>query len=393
MNAFKWDFKKGKNTTNSTITGADTNILLILGLEPGDSNNYTCIPTMDAAGGTRNGTSYKHYVVAVKRAIYEIHGLAVYNTLGGGGCTHEIIVSVQNQLPISIRTELCPEGSSQYACNVIVEKPKCTEDKRTMEIKYLVTLNDKANYLARIRTSKKGRVALRYQKLLARISKVLASNLNKTLTVQIMSKLSLIDTQFEPDYSQMNIKQIVFCAPGFGIREVFCAACPPHHYSPDKSIECLKCPKGFHQPVAGSEKCVKCRNIFSNGCYMKEVSPTVYWFVGLLIISICSVLVISCACCCREENEKNIKILPRKIRKKFKRTKKNSMPSPPQTEETSGNSSVISKGYGKLKNHLLKFKKKSKPKIVDSKIPFNNVHEKYGQRIQDDNLTEENTTD
>lgn len=53
-----------------------------------------------------------------------------------------------------------------------------------MEIKYLVTLNDRANYLARIRTSKRGRIALRYQKLLARISKVLASNLNKTLTVK-----------------------------------------------------------------------------------------------------------------------------------------------------------------------------------------------------------------
>lgn len=59
-----------------------------------------------------------------------------------------------------------------------------------MEIKYLVTLNDKANYLARIRTSKKGRIALRYQKLLARISKVLASNLNKTLTVQSKYALS-----------------------------------------------------------------------------------------------------------------------------------------------------------------------------------------------------------
>lgn len=53
-----------------------------------------------------------------------------------------------------------------------------------MEIKYLVTLNDRANYLARIRTSKRGRIALRYQKLLARISKVLASNLKKTLTVK-----------------------------------------------------------------------------------------------------------------------------------------------------------------------------------------------------------------
>jgi len=52
-----------------------------------------------------------------------------------------------------------------------------------MEIKYLVTLNDKSNYLARIRTNKKGRIALRYQKLLAKISSVLGSNLNKTMTV------------------------------------------------------------------------------------------------------------------------------------------------------------------------------------------------------------------
>lgn len=84
----------------------------------------------------------------------------------------------------------------------------------------------------------------------------------------VTSKLSLIDTHFEPDYSRMSMKKFVSCAPGFGIREVFCAACPPHHYSPDKSIECLKCAKGFHQPIAGSEKCVKCRNIFSSGCYM-----------------------------------------------------------------------------------------------------------------------------
>lgn len=64
-----------------------------------------------------------------------------------------------------------------------------------MEIKYLVTLNNKANYLARIRTSKKGRIAQRYQKLLARISSVLASNLNKTLTVPSKYELSLTQTR------------------------------------------------------------------------------------------------------------------------------------------------------------------------------------------------------
>ncbi|XP_025190793.1 uncharacterized protein LOC112591252 [Melanaphis sacchari] len=391
ISAFKWDFKKGKHKTNSTVTGTDTSILLILGLEPGDSKNYTCIPTIDVVGNSKNGTSYKHYVVAVEKAIYEIRGSAVYKTSGGGACTHDVTVLVQKQLPSSMRTELCPEGSSRYACNVIVEKPKCSEDERTMEVKYLVTLNDKANYLARIRTSKKGRIALRYQKLLARISSILASNLNKTLTVPIMSKFSLIDTNFEPDHSRMHLKNFVSCTPGFGILEVFCAACPPHHYSPDKSIQCLKCAKGFHQPIAGSEKCVKCRNIFSSGCYMKEVSPTVYYVTGLICLLVCSILAISCACCCREENEKNIKIIPRKFRKKFKKTKKYSLLSSSQMEDTADSSSVINKSYGKFKN-LLKFKKKSKSKKFDSKITFNNVHEKFGQRIQNNHITEENST-
>jgi len=70
-----------------------------------------------------------HICKAVEKAIYEIRGLAVYKTRGGGGCTHEIIVSVQKQLPSSMRAELCPEGSSQYACDIILEQPKCTEDK------------------------------------------------------------------------------------------------------------------------------------------------------------------------------------------------------------------------------------------------------------------------
>lgn len=48
----------------------------------------------------------------------------------------------------------------------------------------MVTLNDKANYLTRIKASKKGQNALYYQQILATVSKVLAANLNKILTVQ-----------------------------------------------------------------------------------------------------------------------------------------------------------------------------------------------------------------
>lgn len=65
--------------------------------------------------------------LAVDKPIYEIQGTAVYKS--SGGCTQEIINPIRNQLPGFMQTEVCPEGSSQYACNVVVECTKCSEDK------------------------------------------------------------------------------------------------------------------------------------------------------------------------------------------------------------------------------------------------------------------------
>lgn len=48
---------------DSTVTGTDTSHLLILGLEPRDSKNYTCVPSMDVEGKLKNGSSYTHYVI------------------------------------------------------------------------------------------------------------------------------------------------------------------------------------------------------------------------------------------------------------------------------------------------------------------------------------------
>ncbi|KAF0743180.1 Mitochondrial GTPase 1 [Aphis craccivora] len=87
-----------------------------------------------------------------------------------------------------------------------------------------------------------------------------------------------------------------------------------------------------------------------------------------------------------------IRIIPRKIRKKLKKTKKYSVMSLSQTEDTPDSiTSAIKKKTSKLKN-LLKLKKKSKPKIVDSKIKFNTVHEKFGERIQNNHVARENST-
>lgn len=90
----------------------------------------------------------------------------------------------------------------------------------------------------------------------------------------VVSKFSLVDAHFEPDMrwvKAMGTKSTVSCGPGFGVREVFCAACPPHHYSPDRSTVCLKCDKGYHQPVAGSSKCVRRLNFLIQGRRMVQV--------------------------------------------------------------------------------------------------------------------------
>ncbi|VVC32942.1 Tyrosine-protein kinase ephrin type A/B receptor-like [Cinara cedri] len=212
---------------------------------------------------------------AIDKPIYEILGTALYKTDSGSGCVQEIIDPMIKKLPGFMQNEICPEGSSQHACNVVVESSKCLKNENSLEIKYAVTLNDKANYLTRVRTSRKGQNALFYQKLLAKISNVLVGNLNKTLAVQIQSKYSLIDTYFKSDLTRKIVNKFVSCKPGFGIREVFCSACPPHHYSPDKSADCLKCSKGFYQPVAGSVKCVKCPNFLANGCNKINTKYTV----------------------------------------------------------------------------------------------------------------------
>ena len=44
-------------------------------------------------------------------------------------------------------------------------------------------------------------------------------------------------------------------------------------------------------------------------CLQKEISPTVYYFMGFICLLICSVFAISCACCCREENEESMFVL------------------------------------------------------------------------------------
>ncbi|VVC27685.1 Tyrosine-protein kinase ephrin type A/B receptor-like [Cinara cedri] len=243
---------------------------------------------------------------AVGRPIYEIRGSAFYKTVGG--CTQEIINPMRKQLPGFVQTEMCPEGSSRYACNVVVESSKCSEDESTLEVNYTVTSNDKAGYWVQIAASKTGRNVLFYQKLLAKITNVLVGNLKKTLSVPIVSKYSMIDAHFVPNRDRMNVTVFVSCAPGFGIHEVFCTACPPHHYSPDKSTDCLKCNAGFHQLVAGSAKCVKCPHLFANGCLFDLVPAQTYYVVFVCFLVVLLMLAVFSVCCFREENETRRKL-------------------------------------------------------------------------------------
>lgn len=70
-----------------------------------------------------------HIYIAVDKPIYKIRGSAFYKSSGGGGCIQEIINPMRKQLPSFIQTAMCPEGLSQYSCNVVVESSKCSEDE------------------------------------------------------------------------------------------------------------------------------------------------------------------------------------------------------------------------------------------------------------------------
>lgn len=75
--------------------------------------------------------SYKFVFLytAIKIPNYEIRGSVTYITDDVNGCTHDIIIPIKKKLPDIIKTEICPDGPLQYACNVVVETPKCFEDK------------------------------------------------------------------------------------------------------------------------------------------------------------------------------------------------------------------------------------------------------------------------
>lgn len=44
-------------------------------------------------------------------------------------CSPELSTPIQRDLPKLIQNHICALGSSQYACNVTVEPPKCTIDQ------------------------------------------------------------------------------------------------------------------------------------------------------------------------------------------------------------------------------------------------------------------------
>ncbi|XP_050529278.1 uncharacterized protein LOC126898925 isoform X1 [Daktulosphaira vitifoliae] len=320
---FKWDYQKTDFKTNSSIITLDTGQLLISRLDPNDSKNYTCMAKL--ARKKLHDNIHKHLVLVTDKATYEIHSKAAYKTTSV--CSTEFNIPIQRDLPKLIQKNICSLGSSQYACNVTVEPPKCTIDEYTIEVKYKVMLDHNSNLMKQIRSSQKCQAPLYYQKILSIICKVLVANMKKAMTVTLATNTPRNSVSFKPYIDKISMKNVVSCAPGYGLRGVLCTACPEHHYSPSYSNMCIKCPKKFHQLKMGSERCDKCYSIFSKGCTLIDMNPnyfyTVFWIA--LIFLIWAMLV---WCCCRRFKNQNEykskgenKVNKKKIKKKKKKKK------------------------------------------------------------------------
>lgn len=57
---------------DSTIAGSNTNTLMILGLDPKDSKNYTCVMSTIDTNEKAEEMSYKHHIIGIKSIIHRI---------------------------------------------------------------------------------------------------------------------------------------------------------------------------------------------------------------------------------------------------------------------------------------------------------------------------------
>ncbi|XP_050528372.1 uncharacterized protein LOC126898420 isoform X2 [Daktulosphaira vitifoliae] len=306
--------------------------------------------------------------IVVDRAVYDIRSTAVYTT--NDVCTLDIILPIQLQLPNKLQTDICSLGSLQYLCSVIIDTPKCIGDKNKLEINYTVRVNYSTGFMKQIKYNKKCQGPVFYQKVLAKIWQVLAENLNKSMTVHLMTKLSTIRKNFEPNMDRLTVQNVVSCLGGFGLLGIVCVACPVHHYSPNMSAECIKCPKGYHQLTAGSEKCVKCPTIFASGCDLGHLYPSFPRYYGYIMMVFVFVLTFIATVLCfglhffqNDKNETN-KIVKKKKKKKKKEKKSSIL----KTNELSN----VDMSY----DNDINLNKHEEPKT-----PFQGIHDKIGNEI------------
>lgn len=131
--------------------------------------------------------------------MFKIKTITVYKPTTGI-CTPSMIVPLQTELIDFVKDNLCPVGSVQYPCQVIV-KPKCMDDEvririfpcrcslyliftkyssqRSLKVEYLVELKDLSKTWSAV--NRTIHQPLVYQQLLAEIVGDMAANVNKTM--------------------------------------------------------------------------------------------------------------------------------------------------------------------------------------------------------------------
>lgn len=82
---------------------------------------------------------------------------------------------------------------------------------------------------------------------------------------------------------------LVTCRPGFGyLHDIhLCGVCGPNTYSPGNVSNCIPCPIGQYQTMAGSKSCFTCRTPLSDPyCLNVMVSNNliIMYFIILLLL-------------------------------------------------------------------------------------------------------------
>ncbi|KAK4884899.1 hypothetical protein RN001_001170 [Aquatica leii] len=289
-------------------------VLTIDNVTPQDGGNYTCF-VMTTKGSEETNIKYEHHVFIVSLPTYALAARILYNSTEQ--CQIEDTEILSLYFPSSLGVFVC--GSYFKVCKINVSEPQClSKFNNYLMLNLSITIELLNSIIPGINTSTcdvNCEMAV-YSKIVTFVLKNLETieklpiYINLSYRQEILIPVNEVYNQSEVIITAELPRLIISCPPGFGYysKTHLCGTCKKNTYSSGDETNCLACPAGQYQPLAGSKSCLICSNPLQDPYCLRIVYSNTQKFrvlVGttMVIIAVLVILIVWCQCFKRSESD------------------------------------------------------------------------------------------